>query len=76
MKKSKIILLFCLLTGWFVVESATVDAGWRRQSSRNRGFRPVSGVGSNLHRRFVLKREMKRASQGKAVRFRGNIRWR
>jgi|GEM_PF-3172326 len=76
MKKSKHVLLLFVMTCWIVVEAASVNAGWGRRTSRSRGYRPVTGVGSNLHRRFVLKRELRRTSQGKAVRYRGNIRWR
>lgn len=76
MKKPNIALILLILIGWFVVETGTADAGWRRRSWRSRGARPVTGYGSNIHRNFVLKQEQRRASQGRSVRYRGNIRWR
>ena len=36
---------------------------------------PAGGYGSNLHRNFVLRREMQRQRQGLPVRQHGNIMW-
>ena len=47
----------------------------RRPAYAYSGARPVTGYGANLHRRFVLKQELKRAASGKSVRYRGNILW-
>lgn len=67
--------LFCSL---MIVDDAF--AARRRAASHYRGgtahaARPVTGYGANLHRRFVLKQELKRAQNGLPVRNRGNILW-
>ena len=50
------------------------DAGPPAQKAEARSPYGVSGLGSNLHRRFVLKQASKRASRGQPVRNRA-ITW-
>jgi hypothetical protein len=72
----RLLLTLVLLGGVLLVVDYAEAWGKRRHTvHRSSGARPVTGYGSNLHRRFVLKRELKRARQGKPVRSRGNIRW-
>ncbi len=66
--------LICLLVVADGAHSARYRGGYA-SPSRYGGARPVSGYGSNLHRRFVLKQESRRAQQGLPVRNRGNVRW-
>ena len=57
------ILMAVLAAGFALPETA--DAGlFRGSSNRARVTRPASGVGSNLHRRFIIQRTERRARQG------------
>ena len=73
MKPIAILALIALFSSLFLVDTA--DARRYRRSYRSTQTRPVTGYGANIHRNAILKRELRRAKQGKPVRNRGNIRW-
>ena len=75
MKNARNLLVFVFAFAMLMSCAGDVEAGWKRGGYRSRGPRPATGIGSNLHRRFVLKQELKRVQQGKSVRSRGNILW-
>ncbi|TWT55740.1 hypothetical protein KOR42_25510 [Thalassoglobus neptunius] len=68
--------LFCLVAVLSRFQSTTVEAAiFTRRPTNTLQSRPATGMGSNIHRRFVLKRELQRQKQGYPVRMRGNILW-
>lgn len=71
------VFMLVALCSVFWIGDAAQAQSYRRSYGQNKfgGARPVTGFGSNLHRRYILERESRRASQGKPVRNRGNIRW-
>ena len=55
---------------------SVAEARRTRRSTSSSQPRPATGFGANLHRRYIIQRELDRARSGKSVRNRGNIMWR
>ena len=68
--------LVCLVAVLGLFQSTSADAAiFTRRPTNTLQARPATGMGSNIHRRFVLKRELQRQKNGYPVRMRGNILW-
>ncbi|MEW4487884.1 hypothetical protein AB1L42_07355 [Thalassoglobus sp. JC818] len=66
----------CLVAVLGLFQTTTADAAiFTRRPTNTLQARPATGMGSNIHRRFVLKRELQRQKNGYPVRMRGNILW-
>lgn len=63
-----------------VIPSNVSEAGLFLRTSRvspmNSQYWPVGGYGANLHRNFVLKRDLRRLHQGMPVTNRPHLQWR